>query len=119
MLQSRHSRQKARFPASISSQRKPRGEKCVGLLAGHEAIRAGSEGTRSNRRFMKPHSEFAGKMVVAHARLAHRRLLRAGPGPGCPEMPGQPHDAFEQVGNLGIGQRPIAVPPLLAGEDQP
>src|SRR6185312_17506253 len=43
---------------------------------------------------------FAGQMIVADARLAHRRFTRSGPHPLRPERAGDPHDRFQHGSDL-------------------
>ncbi len=59
-----------------------------------------------------------GKVVVANARLAQHRIFRTRPQTQIPGARRKPHQTFEHVGDVGIGQSEVAVTPLLAQRDQ-
>lgn len=58
------------------------------------------------------HSDLAGKVVIANPRFSHGRLARTRTSPqrACPE--GDPHQRFEQVRDILVGEAEISMPPL-------
>ena len=64
------------------------------------------------------HAEIAREMVVADSRMAERRVLRAGPGAEMSLLRGEAHHRLQQAADIVIGKREIAVPPLLALNEQ-
>ena len=84
----------------------------------NQAVARRRERAPGQQALVDRHAQFAGEVVVAHARLAQRRFARTQPVPQRTGPESDAHQGLEQLGDIAVGQPEIAVPSLaLDGEE--
>lgn len=69
--------------------------------------------------FVDQHTQLTGEVIVANARLAQRRLARAGAKAHCAGPERDPHQRFEKMRDIIVSEAEVTVPPLCIDCDQP
>ena len=90
-------------------------EECFTAACQANVLVAHGKAARFHQTVEQLDAHFAGQMVVADARLAHRRIARTGARAQVPGACRHAHHLLQHLGDVAIRQPEVAVAALLNG----